>query len=192
MPQIVTAPKTSDARKWAFTAYEWVSTLIVSLLVLVVLFTFFFRVVRVEGDSMDKTLQNGDRLLLMTNVAEYQRGDIVVVDRYTVEPLVKRIIAVGGDTVKIDSDGFVYLNGSLLSEPYAAAFTPQKDCIETVVVPEGHVFLMGDNRLVSKDSRMNEIGMVLEKDIVGKAILRFGPFSSFGGIYYNLEQSVAG
>ncbi len=192
MPQIEATPKKSAVRRWAFSAYEWVSTLIVSLLVLVVLFTFVFRVVRVDGDSMDKTLQSGDQLLLMTNVTEYQRGDIVVVDRYTVEPLVKRIIAVGGDTIKIDTNGFVYLNGSLLGEPYAAAFTPQKDCDETVVVPEGHVFLMGDNRLVSKDSRMDEIGMVLEKDIVGKAIFRIGPFSSFGGIYYNLEQSYLG
>lgn len=192
MPQIEATPKKSFPRSWVFSAYEWVSTLIVSLLVLVVLFTFVFRVVRVDGDSMDKTLQNGDRLLLMTSVTEYQRGDIVVVDRYTVEPLVKRIIAVGGDTLRIDTDGFVYLNGSLHSEPYAAVFTPQRDCVETVVVPEGHVFLMGDNRLVSKDSRSNEVGMVLEKDIVGKAIFRIGPFSSFGGIYNNLEQSYLG
>ncbi len=192
LPQINETRKKSSARRWALFAYEWVSTMIVSLLVLVVLFIFVLRVVRVEGDSMDKTLQSGDQLLLMTCVTEYRRGDIVVVDRYSVEPLVKRIVAVGGDTLRIDTDGFVYLNGSLLGEPYASAFTPQKDCVETVVVPEGHVFLMGDNRLVSKDSRSNEIGMVLEKDIVGKAIFRIGPFSSFGGIYNNLEQGYLG
>lgn len=179
-----------SVRKWALPAYEWVSALIVSLLVLVVLFTFFFRVVRVDGASMDDTLQHNDQLLLTTVVSEYQRGDIVVVDRYTIEPLVKRVIAIGGDTIKIDKKGYVYLNGTLLSEPYAAQYTPQKDCVETVVVPEGYVFLMGDNRLVSLDSRSSEIGLVLEKDLVGKAIFRISPLSSFGGIYSNMEQNV--
>lgn len=179
-----------SARKFVFSAYEWVSTLIVSLLLLVVLFTFFFRIVRVDGDSMDNTLQDGDQLLLMTTVSDYQRGDIVVVDRYTVEPLVKRVIAVGGDTIKIDEGGLVYLNGALLNEPYAAAYTPQKGCTEAVVIPEGYVFLMGDNRDTSLDSRLPEIGLVLEKDLIGKAVLRVSPISSLGGIYGNMEQSV--
>lgn len=190
MPRFEMKRDVPSVRKWAFSAYEWVSTLVVSLLVLVVLFTFFFRVVRVDGDSMDETLRDGDQLLLSTVVLDYQRGDIVVVDRYSIEPLVKRIIAVGGDTIKIDEDGFVYLNGTLLSEPYAAEYTPQKGCTETVIVPEGYVFLMGDNRSVSLDSRSTEIGLVLEKDLVGKAVFRLSPLSSFGGIYGNMEQSV--
>lgn len=181
---------TESRRRWAVMAYEWVSTLVVSLLVLAIAFTFFLRIVRVDGDSMDNTLKDGDQLLMLTTVSDYQRGDIVVVDRYTVEPLVKRVIAVGGDTIKIDENGLVYLNGFLLSEPYAAEFTPQKACTEAVVVPDGYVFLMGDNRLVSKDSRSEEIGLVLEKDLVGKAVFRFSPLSSFGGIYNNMEQSV--
>ncbi len=192
MPQNKTVRDTSLVRKMALSAYEWVSTLIVSLLALVVLFTFFFRIVRVDGDSMDKTLRHDDQLLLMTAVSDYQRGDIVVVDRYTIEPLVKRIIAVGGDTLKIDEQGYVYLNGSLLGEPYASPYTPRKGCIETVIIPEGYVFLMGDNRAVSLDSRSPEIGLVLEKDLVGKAVFRVSPFSSFGGIYGNMEQSVYG
>ena len=177
-------------RRITVAAYEWVSALVISLLALVIAFTFFFRVVRVDGNSMINTLHHDEQLLLFTAVSEYQRGDIVVVDRYTIEPLVKRVIAVGGDTIKIDSDGYVYLNGSLLSEPYAAQFTAQKDCKEAVVVPAGYVFLMGDNRPVSKDSRTEEIGLVLEKDLVGKAVLRLSPLSGFGGIYGNLEQSV--
>ncbi len=185
-----TQVNTGARRRWAVTAYEWVSTLVVSLLVLVIAFTFFLRIVRVDGDSMDNTLQDGDQLLMLTTVSDYQRGDIVVVDRYTIEPLVKRVIAVGGDTIKIDENGLVYLNGSLLSEPYAAEFTPQKGCTEAVVVPDGYVFLMGDNRLVSKDSRSEEIGLVLEKDLVGKAVFRLSPFSALGGIYGNMEQSV--
>lgn len=176
-------------REWIQSVYEWVSTLIISMLVMVVLFTFFFRVIRVEGDSMVSTLKNGDQLVLSTTVSQYQRGDIVVVDRYTIEPLIKRVIAVGGDTINIDTEGNVYLNGVVLNEPYAASYTPQKGCTDSVVVPFGYVFLMGDNRMVSLDSRSEEIGLVLEKDIVGKVIFRLSPLPSFGGVYGNMEQS---
>ena len=177
-------------REWTHSAYEWVSTLIVALLVMVVRFTFFFRVIRVEGDSMVPTLNDGEQLLLSTTVTQYQRGDIVVVDRYAVEPLLKRVIAVGGDTLSIDTDGHVYLNGFLLSEPYATSYTPQKGCVDSVVVPYGCVFLMGDNRMISLDSRSEEIGLVLEKDIVGKVVFRLSPLLSLGGVYGNMEQSI--
>ena len=190
MVQMPVHKNSETRRRLAVSAYDWVSTLVISLLTPVIAFTFFLRIVRVDGDSMVNTLHHEDRLLLFTAVSEYQRGDIVVVDRYTIEPLVKRVIAVGGDTIKIDRDGYVYLNGSLLSEPYAAQFTPQKDCTETVVVPTGYVFLMGDNRPGSLDSRSDEIGLVLEKDLVGKAIFRLSPLPDFGGIYGNMEQSV--
>ena len=123
-------------------------------------------------------------------MTQYQRGDIVVVDRYTGEPLIKRIIAIGGDTLSIDEGGHVYLNGLLLSEPYATPFTPQKGCVDSVVIPYGYVFLMGDNRMVSLDSRSEEVGLVLEKDIVGKVVFRLSPLPSLGGVYDNLEQSI--
>lgn len=190
MAQTPVHKNSETRRRLAVFAYDWVSTLVISLLSLVIAFTFFLRIVRVDGDSMVNTLHHEDRLLLFTAVSEYQRGDIVVVDRYTIEPLVKRVIAVGGDTIKIDEDGYVYLNGSLLSEPYAAQYTPQKDCTEAVVIPSGYVFLMGDNRPESLDSRFDEIGLVLEKDLVGKAIFRLSPPSGFGRIYSDLKQSI--
>ena len=190
MPDADSKRTSRQLRQWAHSAYEWMSTLIVALLVIVVLFTFFFRVIRVEGDSMVPTLNGGDQLLLSTMVTQYQRGDIVVVDRYTVEPLIKRIIAIGGDTLSIDEGGHVYLNGLLLSEPYATPFTPQKGCVDSVVIPYGYVFLMGDNRMVSLDSRSEEVGLVLEKDIVGKVVFRLSPLPSLGGVYDNLEQSI--
>ncbi len=168
-------------------AFEWVGVLIASLLVMVVLFTFFFRIVRVEGNSMSSTLSENDQLLIMTGVTEFVHGDIVVVDRYTVDPLVKRVIAVAGDTLRITNDGKVYLNGDVLGEPYVTGLTFPKDCTDTVIVPEGYVFVMGDNRAASLDSRSNEIGLVLIKDIVGKALFRVFPLSSFGGIYDNME-----
>lgn len=190
MPDADSKRTSQQLRQWAHSAYEWMSTLIVALLVIVVLFTFFFRVIRVEGDSMVPSLNSGEQLLLSTTVSQYQRGDIVVVDRYTVEPLIKRIIAIGGDTLSIDEGGHVYLNGLLLSEPYATPFTPQKGCVDSVVIPYGYVFLMGDNRMVSLDSRSEEVGLVLEKDIVGKVVFRLSPLPSLGGVYDNLEQSI--
>ncbi|MBQ4612690.1 MAG: signal peptidase I [Clostridia bacterium] len=176
-------------RKRAISVYDVVSTLVVSLLVLVVVFTFFVRVVRVDGDSMNTTLRNGDQVLLYTSGSEYRHGDIVVIDRYAVVPLVKRIIAVGGDTLKIGDDGMVYLNGSMLSEPYARGMTKPKDCTETIIIPDGYVFVMGDNRMDSHDSRSSDIGLISVKDIVGKAVYRVAPFSAFGDIYTNLEHS---
>lgn len=185
-----TKKRNAFASKKAVAVYEWAGTLVLAMVILVVLFTFFVRVIRVDGDSMDNTLRDGDQLLLYTNVTEYQRGDIVVVDRYTVAPLVKRIIAVGGDTIKIDDNGMVYLNGMMLSEPYVKGETTPKDCVETVIVPSGYVFVMGDNRVDSHDSRSSEIGLVSVKDIVGKAVYRLSPLSSFGEIYNNLEYSI--
>ena len=97
------------------------------------------------------------------------------------EPLIKRVIAVGGDTLSIE-DGQVYLNGELLSEPYLNQTTPAFELSGTVTVPEGHVFVMGDNRWDSHDSRWNDIGFVEVGDIVGKVFWRIWPLSSFGAV----------
>ncbi len=169
-------------RRFARGLYDWVGTLIVSMLVLVVLFTFVFRIVGVDGTSMENTLQHGDQLLLMTADNTYERGDIVVIDRYTVEPIVKRVIAVGGDTIFISETGDVILNGDVLHEPYAEGVTLPKDMHGAVTVPMGSVFVLGDNRYVSLDSRSQEIGVVSEKDIIGKAVWRIAPFGSFGSV----------
>lgn len=189
MEQELSQKPQKTMRKRAITVYDVVSTLVLSLLVLVVVFTFFVRVVRVDGDSMDTTLHNGDQVLLYTSVSEYQHGDIVVIDRYAIVPLVKRIIAVGGDTLKIGEDGMVYLNGSMISEPYARGLTKPKDCTETTIIPDGYVFVMGDNRMNSHDSRSSDIGLISIKDIVGKAVYRVAPLSTFGDIYTNLEHN---
>lgn len=157
--------------------YEWAGILMATMTVLLLLFTYVVRNVGVKGDSMQPTLHNGDRLLLSCYSDEYERGDIVVIDRYTEEPLIKRIIAVEGDVISI-VDGDVFLNGVLLNEPYTQGTTINKDFNETAVVPEGCVFVMGDNRSDSKDSRMKEIGMVSQKDIVGKALVTVWPLSS--------------
>ena len=171
--------------------FDWVGALVTALVVLVLLFTFFFRNVGVEGDSMLPSLQSGDRLLLTDMVDGYGVGDIVVIDRYTQDPLIKRVLAVAGDTVEITEDGVLSVNNVSIYEPYIQGTNIRRDLVGKVTVPEGHLFVMGDNRSVSKDSRMKEIGFVSEKDVVGKAIYRLWPLASFGDIYDNLEENIS-
>ena len=141
------------------------------------IFTFFIRMSKVEGGSMNPTLVNHDQMLLLSNVwySEPHRGDIVVarVPQFSAEPIVKRVIAVEGDTVDIDFErGIVYVNGEALDEPYVQSPTYNHFGVDSIgfplVVEKGHVFLMGDNRNDSYDSRYRGIGQVDERCILGK------------------------
>ena len=172
----------SISRRLVVSVYDWVGTVVVALAVFALLLSYVFRVVGVDGDSMLPTLNNEDRLLLSTFDTDYQYGDIVVVDRYTEEPLIKRVIAVGGDTLSITASGVVSVNGTVLDEPYIQGETVLFDFSGTTKVPNGYLFVMGDNRSMSKDSRKTEIGLISIKDVVGKAVYRVWPLQSFGKI----------
>ena len=165
---------------------EWYEALIFALAFLVLLFTFVVRVVAVNGSSMVPTLHSGDRLLVQSSLFGVDRGDVVVVDSYIEygKPLVKRVIAVGGDQVDIDAEaGQVFVNGQLLDEPYIAEPTHQAGNMEfPLTVPEGCVFVMGDNRMHSTDSRFQDIGFIDERDILGRVLYRIYPFDSIGSI----------
>ncbi len=165
---------------------EWYEALIFALTFLVLLFTFVVRVVAVNGSSMVPTLHSGDRLLVQSSLFGVDRGDVVVVDSYIEygKPLVKRVIAVGGDQVDIDAEaGQVFVNGQLLDEPYIAEPTHQAGNMEfPLTVPEGCVFVMGDNRMHSTDSRFQDIGFIDERDILGRVLYRIYPFDSIGSI----------
>lgn len=170
-----------NGHSFVFVLYEYIEAIVVAMVLLVILFTFCFRVAGVKGSSMEPNLADGDRLILGVHFYEPEYGDIVVVKRYTQDPLIKRVIGVAGDTIRIDEKkGVVYRNDVELKEPYILDTTTPKELTEEVTVPEGYIFVMGDNRGVSKDSRSVEIGMVDVNDIVGQAILRVWPLDKFG------------
>ena len=156
--------------------YEWVQALVYSVLAGVVIFTFGIRLIGVEGHSMVPTLQEGDRLLVANPMFydDFKYGDIVVLTKesFLSEPIVKRVIAVGGQTVDIDFDsGSVYVDGMLLKEDYINELTFTTDGTEfPVTVPEGSVFVMGDNRNHSNDSRDVKLGTVDTRHMIGKAV----------------------
>lgn len=168
----------------ASAVYEWVEAAIFALVCVVLVFTFLFRIVGVDGESMQNTLMDHDRLILTRLPYTPERGDIVVINRYTDEPLVKRVIAVEGDTIDIDPETLlVSINGTVLDEPYLDCLTPPGEFEGPLTVGEGQVFVMGDNRVNSHDSRSSDIGLVRVKDIMGKAVFRIWPLDSIGGLY---------
>ncbi len=167
---------------------EWVESITFAGVVAFFLFTFVVQLVTVEGHSMEPTLVEHDRLVIQTiNYEQPELGDIVVVKLPDSRPLIKRVIAVGGQTIDIDfENGIVYRDGEVLDEPYIMEPTYRnKDMVFPAQVPEGCIFVMGDNRNHSADSRDTTVGMVPIERVVGKAILRFMPLESFGGLYGN-------
>ena len=152
------------------------------LAIVILLFTICFRVVVVSGPSMNDTLVNGDWLLLLSNLTsgEIRQGDIIVASKGSFkdgEPIIKRVIATEGQVVNIDFNaGIVYVDNQPLTEPYTLTPTNIQEGVSfPCIVEEGCVFVMGDNRNESLDSRSNEIGLIDKREIVGKAVLVLFP-----------------
>ena len=163
-------------------AYEWVQALVCSVLTVVLIFTFVVRIVRVSGESMRETLQDQDMLVVLNNwlCGTYEQGDIVILQRddfYGGEPIVKRVIATEGQTVDIDFvSGAVYVDGELLEEDYINEPTYVEEGTEfPLTVPEGSIFVMGDNRNHSSDSRSSDLGTVDTRYVIGKAVFLLFP-----------------
>lgn len=156
--------------------YEWVQALVFSVLAVVVVFTFGVRLIGVDGHSMVPTLQDGDRLLVLNAMlcGGYEPGDIVVLrkESFLPTPIVKRVVAVEGQVVDIDfTSGTVFVDGKPLQEDYISerTFTAEGTAFP-LTVPKGSVFVLGDNRNNSTDSRDARLGTVDERYIIGRAV----------------------
>ena len=166
--------------------YEWTQALVCSVLAVVLLFTFVVRLIGVDGHSMVPTLQDGDRLLVLNSLwdSDYEYGDIVVLrkESFLEEPIVKRVIATEGQTVDIDfASGSVYVDGELLEEDYINEPTYVDEGTQfPLAVPEGSIFVMGDNRNHSSDSRSSDLGTVDTRYVIGKAVFLLFPGADEG------------
>lgn len=167
--------------------YEWMEAAVFSLVLVTLVFSFFFRIVGVDGDSMMDTLLDHDRLILRSAFYTPDYGDIIVIYRADdPEPLIKRVIAMEGDTIRLDLEkNEVYLNGELLEEPYIdyplrRGIEWDEDGDNEVTVPEGKLFVLGDHRNNSKDSRDEAVMFVDANNVMGEAVFRLFPFDRFG------------
>ncbi len=183
-------PKSMDD-KILDTVLEWLETIVIAVFAMILIMSFVIKIINVKGPSMEQTLYDGDKLILFSFMYDTKPGDIIVVNSEALnETIIKRAIAVGGQTVEICyKDGSVKVDGVRLDEAYVSEnmvdtgnFSKDVYNAETdsyvYTVPEGSVFVMGDNRNHSADSRM--IGTVSEEEVIGKVVFRF--FSSNGKI----------
>ena len=180
-------PELTPREKSRREIYDWIYSLSVALITCVVIFSFFIRLIDVRGTSMNPTLNNGDKMLVSGLFYEPKAGDVVVFKKNEYDPeraLVKRVIATEGQVINMDFDrGIVYVDGVPLEEDYIMELTTNKiDFIGPQTVPKGCVFVMGDNRNASTDSRKKEIGMVDTRLILGKAYAVVYPLSQVRGI----------
>ena len=167
--------------------YDWIYCLLFALIVCVILFAFVFHVIDVVGSSMVPTLHNGDKMLVSGLFYKPKAGDVVVFKKKEYDPnkaLVKRVSATEGQEINMDfANGIVYIDGEAIAEPYINELTYNKlDFIGPKTVPEGCVFVMGDNRNMSIDSRKKEIGMLDTRLILGKAYYVIYPLSEIRSI----------
>lgn len=166
--------------------YFWLGTAVAVLAALILVFTFIGRIIVVDGISMLPTLEHGDLLLLQSIGYTPEQGDIVVLTKEFEDadgPIVKRVIATGGQHVEIDyAAGTVTVDGEVLDEPYinGAMEEPWYESLTSVDVPEGSIFVLGDNRNSSSDSRNVTLGAVDERYVLGKAVWVVFPFRNFG------------
>lgn len=166
---------------------DWTVSIVVAVILALVIRTYIFTLVKVDGPSMNPTLTHGDTLYTNRFFYTPKNGDIIIFrpPNSPQTPYVKRVIAVGGQTVDIDSfTGDVYVDGQMLKEDYIkeplrSAGTMTYPC----TVPEGHIFVLGDNRNNSRDSRDKSVGFIPVENVIGKASFRLLPIKSIGSLY---------
>ena len=176
----------SAANKFQDELYDWVQSIAVILAVVILLFTFVFRIIGVDGDSMNPTLQDRDWMVVSNLFYEPKYGDIVILTKesFMLDPIVKRVIATEGQVVDIDfTTGVVTIDGVVLDEPYIAEPTKRNLGMEfPAVVPDDCIFVMGDNRNHSSDSRDPSLGMIHKQHIIGRLLFRVFPLNKIGAV----------
>ena len=179
--------KEKEPRNWKQSVLLYVHDLMCMLLMVMLLFLVVFRVILVTGDSMFTTLWDGDYLLLVSELfcGAPEPGDIVVISKQSFEngsPIVKRVIATEGQTVDIDFEsGTVYVDGKALREPYIHNETTNEEgTVFPLTVAENCIFVLGDNRAVSLDSRSPQIGQIDRREVLGKALRLMIPGTHHG------------
>ena len=190
--------KTLNLRKDLF---DWLDIIVSAVIAVIIIFCFLFRVVTIQGESMENTLYNNEKVVITNLFYEAKQGDIVVISRNTHNsanditgqgPIIKRVIATEGQYVDIDfKKGKVYVGYDLanmveLQEPYTKTLTTRKADVEfPVYVDKGCVFVLGDNRNDSMDSRYSTIGnngLIDTRYILGHAVFRIFPLDRMGGL----------
>ena len=163
--------------------FDFAELFVFTLIAVMILTSFIFRHSIVDGGSMLNTLHSGEHLIISDVFYTPKHGDIIVCEDYSTgirKPIVKRVIAVGGDELRITRSGEIYVNGELLIENYVfldgEAIYPNL----SMTIPDGKLFVMGDHRNASTDSR--QIGVIDEDTVLGKVLLRFLPFDKFGTV----------
>ncbi|MDO4271273.1 MAG: signal peptidase I [Eubacteriales bacterium] len=185
-----TGEKKKGEGRFSSELFSWGESLMTVLIFFVIVFTFLVRLIGVDGSSMVPTLQDHNIMLVSNLNYTPAKGDIVVLRKegfYGDQPIVKRVIATGGDTVDIDPvTGDVLVNGVTLVEPYIAekinTLERMGDLAYPQTVPEGSLFVMGDNRNYSTDSRWASLGMVDERYVLGHVLSVIYPLSNFGSV----------
>lgn len=189
LPEPMYRPQ-GEAQSFSAGLYSWLQPILFALAVLFVVSTFLGRLIGVDGSSMEPTLHDGDMLVLRSIGYTPANGDVVVLAEESFRggaPIVKRVIATAGQRVDIDYDAnTVSVDGKVLSEPY---LNPDPDPMEEksnavnnhLTVPEGHIFVLGDHRNVSLDSRYEEVGLVDVRCVIGEAVWSLKPFGGIGG-----------
>lgn len=177
-------------KKFCRSVLEWTETIVMAIVVVTAVFTFLVRIITVDGSSMNPTYHNGDRVLVSDLAGSVQRGDVVIIINALDKPIIKRVVATEGQTVDFDPAlGEVTIDGTpLFGEIFGiengiTLLPAYSDVLQfPQTVPEGCVFVLGDNRGNSTDSRFAEVGMVDTRNILGKVIFNLYPFSQVGGV----------